>query len=87
MNQYGNIGNTECIVRYALGGIVIVGILQSLLPPAMALLAAYAIFTAMVAWEPLYSLFSYTRDHRHQAPQSGRLLTHAGTKPKAMHGV
>ncbi len=88
MNQYGNIGNTECIVRYVFGGIVIVGILYSLLPPVMALLAAYVIFTAMLAREPLYDLFSYARQHPHHAPRSARPLAHAGgTKHKAIHGV
>jgi hypothetical protein len=88
MNQYGNngnIGTTDSIVRYLFAGVVIVGILQSLLPPAMALLAAYAVFTAMVSWEPLYSLFSYHR--KEHAPQSARLLARAGGKREAVHGV
>lgn len=89
MHPYANIGINECILRYVFGGVVIVGILMSLLPPSMALLAAYAVLTAMVAWEPMYTLFSYVSSYagRNHALRSARLLPHARSKHKAIHGM
>lgn len=87
MNQYSNIGPDESIVRYLFGAIVIVSVLHSQLHPATALIAAYAILTAMIAWEPLYTLFAYLRNRQHHHLSSARLLPQAGSKHETAHSM
>ncbi len=57
-----NLGRTETSLRWILGGGLIMAVLSSAYTPAwLALLAAYPVFTAILAWDPLYAMLGLTK--------------------------
>lgn len=54
---HGNILYVERVIRYVFGCVLLLGILHLNVHPVLAIIAAYAILTAMIAWEPIYALY------------------------------
>ena len=54
---HSNILFVERVIRYVFGSVILLGILHFNIHPVVAFIAAYAILTAMIAWEPFYALY------------------------------
>lgn len=68
-----NVSQMDRGIRMATGAALILGVLTNPFSPAwMSLLAAYAVLTSIVSWEPVYAI--------------ARLATHGSTSPKVTLG-
>lgn len=71
-----NLYPMERILRSVFAATLLAGIIQfSFMPPWLALIAAYMVLTAIIAWEPFYALYlrARTRTPRYQPTRTAPL--------------
>jgi hypothetical protein len=55
---HSNIGHIDRIARYLAGGVLLTGVLLLAFSPALAIVAAYLVLTAIIGWEPIYAFLT-----------------------------